>query len=268
MRLAASPETGEVPSDMPSHDYSVLTAVYLDKTYADGILRLADSGKEMELREWTSRKKVEQSVVARFRLEPNAQVMLDGPLLRVAELSITLESPSIAAQVALTLERPAREREAMRLLSEVESSVGGFLETREEATSFLSRLKADPRSAMLSVASLWTTPDTEPLDAVYSNYSARLAETLEKVTSSLSGAETGLGTPVTERLYALTYTIGAVQDALLEGDSDMADELAALKEFGITATAEDLRTEKPSARLLAMAHPGLVAMAMGRTLPN
>lgn len=265
MKVAASTETGEPPSDLPSHDYKVLTAVYLDKTYADGVLRLADSGTEMELRQWTSKKKVAQSVVARFRLEPNAEVSLDGPLLKVAELSITFESPSVAAQAALTLERPAREREALRLLSEAESSVGSFLETREQAMKLLSWLKTDPRSALFSVESLWTTPDTEPLDAVYASYSARVAESLGRMNSSLSGSERGLGTPATERLYALTYTIGAVQDALLEGESDMTEELAALKEFGITATADDLRKEKPSARLIAMAHPGLVAVAIGRT---
>ena len=123
--------------------------------------------------------------------------MLDGPLLKVAELSITLESPSIAAQVALTLERPARERETLRLLLEAESSVSGFLETREEALKFLSWLKADPRGALLSVESLWTTPNTEPLDAVYASYSGRVAESFAKMTSSLSGARTGLGTPTT-----------------------------------------------------------------------
>jgi hypothetical protein len=263
--LAPSPRT-EVPSDMPSHDYKVLTAVYLDKTYPDVILRLADLGTEMELRQWTSKKKVAQSVVARFRPEPEAAVSLDGPMLRVAELSITLESPNIAAQVALTLERPARERETLRLLSEAESSVGGVVETREEAMNLLSRLKADPRSAMLSVESLWTTPDTEPLDAIYSIYSARLAESLGKMTSSLSGAEKGIGTPATERLYGLAYTICAVQDALFAGDSDMTKELAALEEFGVAGTAEELRMEKPSAKLLAMAHPGLVKMVIGRTL--
>jgi hypothetical protein len=263
--LAASPEAGEVPSDLPSHDYNVLTATYLDKTYADVVLRLADSGAEMELREWTSKKKEAQSVVARFRLEPNAEVSLDGPQLKVAELAITLESPSTATQVALTLGLRGREREALRLLLEAESSVGGFLETREQAMNLLSWLKADPRGAMLSVESLWTEPGTEPLDAVYASYSARVAESFGRMTSSLSGAEKGLGTPATEMLYALTYTIGAVQDALLQGDSDMAPELAALKEFGMTATAEELRTEKPSARLVALAHPALVAVATGGT---
>jgi len=259
--VSASP-AGEVASpEWPLRTYKLVSATYQDKVYPEGVLRVNEAGSEIELRKWTGKDRRTGAVVARFNLEPNVDVLVDGPLLRVAGLSITLESPGVAGEVADLLRRPTRESEAVRLVSEAESFVSGFLEVREEALNVLSRIRVDPRGALLDVQSMWTTDDTEPLDAVYSKYSTLLAESLEKMTSSLAGRESVLGSGVTNRLYALAYTIGAVQNALFEGDSDLAQELAALQELGIATTAQDLRLVKPAERLMLRAHPGLVVLA-------
>ncbi len=266
--MAASPAGGEESAEGPSRAYKLVSATYRDKTYPDGILRVDESGSDIELRQLAGKRKREETVIARFHLEPNAEVLVDGPLLKVSELSIALESPSIAGEVAELLRRPAREREAVRLLSEAESPISAFLETREEALSLFSLVKVDPRGALLSVESMWTTDDTEPLDAVYAAYSTRVAESLEKMTSSLAETEKSLGSRVTERLYALTYTVGAVQNALFRADSDLVQELAALQELGIATTAQDLRMEKPTERLMLRAHQVLVAVATARPPPS
>jgi hypothetical protein len=257
--LAASPDKGDAPAAAPSRAYKLDSASYRDKTYPDGILLVDETGSEIELRQLTGKRKKDEVVVAKFHLEPNADVMVDGPLLRVSELSISLESPAVAQEVAELLRRPGREREASRRLSEAESPVSAFLEAREEALGLLSRMKVDPRGALLSAESMWTNDDTEPLDAVYSAYSKRLSESLEKMTSSLSGTENSLGTGVADRLYALAYTLTAVQNALFAADSDLVQELAALQELGIATTAQDLRMEKPTERLMLRAHEVLLA---------
>jgi hypothetical protein len=118
------------------------------------------------------------------------------------------------------------------------------------------------------VRSMWTTDDTEPLDAVYSKYSTLLAESLEKMTASLARGERVLGSGVTDRLYALAYTIGAVQNALFEGGSDLAEELAALRELGIATTAQELRMAKPAGLLMLRAHQGLVVLAAAAPRPT
>jgi len=264
--MASSKAGADTSAEGAFRTYRLVSATYRDKTYPDGTLRVNDAGSEIELRQWTGRRKKVETVVARFRLEPNTEVLVDGPLLRVSELSVTLESPGIAAEVADVLRRPAREREAVRVLSEAESSVTEFLETREEALSLLSRMKVDPRGALLSVGSMWTADDKEPLDAVYSGYSTRLSESLERMTSSLTSKEKSLGSGVTDRLFATAYAIGAVQNALFEEDSDMVQEMAALQELGISTTAQDLRMEKPAERLVLRAHHALVAAVT--TLPT
>ena len=92
-----------------------------DKEYPEGVLRVNEAGSEIELRQWMGKKKRAETVVARFRLEPNADVRVDGPILRVSELSVTLESPGVAGEVAELLRRPARELETVKLVTDAEA---------------------------------------------------------------------------------------------------------------------------------------------------
>jgi hypothetical protein len=264
--VSSAPPPGDASAQGPSRAYAVVSATFQNREYPEGTLRVNEAGSELELSQWTGRKKKRtEAVIAKFRLEPNVEVLVDGPLLRVSDLSVTLESPAAAGEVAELLRRPSKELEVVRLVSEAETSVGRFLESREEALSTLSRIKADPRNALFAAGSTLTlASDVEPLDALYSTYSARLAESLEQMKASLAGGETILGSGATERLYAIAYTVGAVQNALFDGDSDLAQELAALQELGIATTAQELRMENPTARLMARAQPALVALATSR----
>jgi hypothetical protein len=249
---------------VPSRSYKLVSATYADKAYSAGSMSLDETRSEIELWQSAGKRKRDEQVMARFRVEPNAEVKVDGPLLKVSELSITLESPEEAAKVADLLGRPVKEREEVTLLKQAESSVVDFLEAREEAMDLLTRMKADPRAAMVSAESLWTNTDSEPLEAVYFAYSARLAESLEKMTTFLAEAEKKLGSGVIERLYALGYTMGAVQNSLFDGDSTLAQEIAALQELGVATTAQDLQLENPTERLMLRAHPALEALASSK----
>jgi len=246
----------------------VLSASLRDKTYSETVMLIDEARLEVELKQWVGRRKKVQSTITRFAVDPMAGVLVDGALLRFSELAVTLESPSKAAEVAELLRRPAREREAARLLSEAEKALLECMGTREEAMAFLSKMKAIPREALIGAESLWATGDTkEPLDAVYSSYSARLAVSLEKMTSSFWEYEKELGPAVLDRLYALAYTMGAVQDAVFEGDSDMVEELSALREMGVVTTAQEMRTGTSFEQLVQRAHPVLVGLATARARP-
>jgi hypothetical protein len=262
--LATPPEGGAESDGVPPRSYKFFSASYADKAYSDGTVLFYGEENEIELRQSTGKRKKEEAVIARFRVEPNAEVKVDGPFLKVSELSITLESPDLAGEVAELLRRPGKQKEEVTLLNEAESSVGVFLEARGEAMGLLSLMKVDPRRAMVSVESTWTADDAEPVDAVYSAYSARLAESLEKMTTFLNEAEKNLGSGVTNRLYALAYTIGAVQNTLFEADPDLTQELAALQELGVATTAQDLKMDKSTERLMIRAHPTLEALAAAR----
>lgn len=224
-------------------------------------MRVNEAGNEIELSQWTGKKKRTETVIVRFRLEPNTEVLVDGALLRVSGLAVTLESPAAAKGVADLLGRPGRELEAERLVAEGEALVTGFLQAREDALDLISRVKVDPRGALLALDSA-STGDAESLDVVYSRRSSRVAESLEKMRASLAREEKGSGSSATDRLFAMAYAVGAVQDALFEGDSDLVQEVAALQELGIATTADELRTERPISRLVLRAHPTVLALAM------
>lgn len=266
--MSSSPAGGDAPPEASSHAYRLVSATYQNKEYPEGILRVNEAGNEIELRQSTGKKSRAETVIARFRLEPNADVLADGALLKVSELSVTLETPGVAGEVADLLRRPARELEAARLVTEAEASVSAFLEAREDALNLLLRIKVDPRGALFGLDSTSTATDMEPLDAFYSTFSARLTESLERMKASLAGGEKGMGSGATDRLYAIAYNIGGVQNALFEGDSDLVQEVAALQELGIATTAQELRMEKPTARLIVRAHPMLVALATSRPRSN
>ena len=136
----------------PKLTYKLISASFRDKTYADSVLLIDEANGEMELRQWTGRKKKEQTTIARFRIEPTAEVLVDGSLLRVAELSVTLESPSRAGEMADLLRMPARQRDSAKALSDAESAVSEFMSAREEALVFLAKVRFNPREALASAA--------------------------------------------------------------------------------------------------------------------
>jgi len=246
-----------------SRSYKVVSANFRDKEYPEGVLVFDELRSEMELRKWTGRRKKEETIIARFRIEPTASVLVDGPLLRVSELSVRFDSASMAQEIAELLRRPAKQRETTRRLAEGESTVQEFLRMREAALAFLSAMKVNPRKALIGAESLWPPDDTkEPLEAVYSGYSARLAVSLERMNSSLEATEKQLGASVVKRLYALAYTIGMVQDAVFRGDQELVQEIGALSELGITANVQDLRAGISAERLMQRAHPALAETAL------
>jgi hypothetical protein len=158
--------------------------------------------------------------------------------------------------------------ESVGELAEAESAVSKFLETREDAVKFLIRMTVNPRDALFSAGSMWMDEAREPFDDVCAGYSAGLAQSLEKMMSSLATVEGKLGPCTTNRLYALAYTVGAVQNALLGNDPDLVQELSALKQMGISTTAQDLRAEGLTERLMARVHPFLVEAASSPSAPN
>lgn len=249
----------------PTRSYKLLTATYRDKTYSEGQLLIYEARAEIELTQRTGKRRRQQEVVtARFRLEPTAELQIDGPSLKISELSMTLESAEAAKEVAEFLNRPIIDAEKVKRLAEAEAAVGRFLETRSEAIHFLAMMKSDPRAALVASESMWPPGDPrDPFDAVLSSYSDKVVESLSRMTGSLTVAEKDLGPRTSNRLCALAVNIGAVQDALLMG-TDLSPELASLRDLGVAATAEDLRMDKPAERLMARAHEGLVSTLSSR----
>lgn len=256
-------QDGTAPPELP-RAYDVVLAVHRDKRYRGCVLLLDPVKKEMELRQLvTKRRKKVETVIARFRVEPTAEVKLEGAVLHASELSITLESEGSAQEVADLLKRPVPDDGRAKALHDAEASVVGFLKEREEVLGFLSQMRVDPRKAVIERRSMWAEEDArEPFEAIRSSYAKELTSSLETLKAGLTAAEKTLGIKVSGRLCALACTIAAAQDALLDERSDLVPELAALQELGIAMTAADLRLGEPTERLMLRAHTGLEALAL------
>lgn len=254
-----SREVEPAPAASFSRAYKLPSGTYRRVAWKDGLLYFSPERREIEVRQFVGWRKKKQRVVARFRAEQEAAVDVDGASLKVGELSITLESPTVASEIAEVLNLPKKQREEQkRLLSEAEAMVTGFLLVRDHAVRALAKVKDNPRDGLIALMSeVNFDAKEEPLQEVYSTYSARLKESLEGVESYLKGARGQLGPRVIERLCALAFTIGLVQDAALRPDSEVSDWLSALQELGVKANSEELASEGATQELIAKAHPAL-----------
>ncbi|MDG6915810.1 MAG: hypothetical protein JRN23_02940 [Nitrososphaerota archaeon] len=221
----------------------------------------------LEVRSGGDRRSSEETLVARFRVEQSATVTADGKSLRVSDLTLKLDSSRSAAEVAAILKRGTPAPVDTDALARAEGALGSCLGAREEAMGFLSRARADPRGALLAAGSMSHAAVAGGLlEAVVSEYSARLSGAVDEAKSVLVAAEASIGAQTAERLSAVACTVGAVQDALFEGRSDLSQEVQALQGLGLSVTAEELRMEGLAERLMARARPVLEAVS-GRVEP-
>lgn len=248
--------------------YKLVSAIYKDTSYPDAMLFVYEERSDLELRHPEGKRSPGELVIARFHVEPNAEVKVEGAAMKISDLSITLESAANALEVEDLLKRPARVQNALKALATAEWSVGEFLEARDDVIGILLRLKTEPRKALLSVESLWTTDDATPVEAVQLALSKRVAESLDKMTAALAPMDVALGPRVVERLYAVAYAVGTVQNDLLSDDSVLAKDVVSLKELGVETTLGDLHMEGVGRRLLQLAHPGLEALTTASALAS
>lgn len=252
----------------PPREYKLAGAVYKDTSYPDAVLVVYEERSDLELRHPEGKRSRDDPVIARFHVEPNAEVKVEGASMKISDLSITLESSAYALEVEDLLRRPARVQKALKVLATAEAALGEFLETRDDAVGILLRMRTEPRKALLAAESLWTIEDTPPVDSIQQTLSARVSESLDKMTAALAPAEAVLGPRVAERLYAVAYAVGTVQNDLLGDDSVLASDVAALKEIGIETSVADVHMENLAKRLLSLAHPGLEALATSSALAS
>lgn len=263
----AEREAGQ--SSAVRHSFRIESGAFHDRRFKEGILVVEYAKRLLELHQFANRKSKEEVLVARFKVEPHAEVSADGKTLRVSELTLKLDSPRSAGEVLSLLRRAPPEPPKTDPLSEAEAAVRSCLEAREEAMAFLSRVRTDFRGALLGSAWMWKAGDERtPLEAVVSEYSARVGGGLDAAKTLVSGAEGALGGPTVERLYALACTLGAIQDAMFEGSSELTEEVQALKALGVSVTAEELRMDKLSERVMLRAHPVLQGLSAGVEPPS
>jgi len=142
-----------------------------------------------------------------------------------------------ATKIAELISGPRREAEwkaKQEMLAHAEDSMHNFLEVREEALGFLYKFRASPRETMLGLSSKFGQQQLvdDPAESMIRSYSEKLAKSSDNVNSLLTGVETQVGKDQANRLYAVIYFIGKLQDAFFE-EGDTKKRIELLKSFGL-----------------------------------
>ncbi len=155
-------------------------------------------------------------------------------LLLNNDILIEMPEPREASKISELLSRPRKEAEgkSREALFKAEKAIRSFLETREVALGFLSSLRINPRRTMLDLSSVLEEKQIgDPVDEMTKLCSERLTEHSDELSTVLSEVEVVAGKDQANRLYAVTYFIGKLQDAYFEGKDPK--RLEVLKSFGL-----------------------------------
>lgn len=124
-----------------------------------------------------------------------------------------------------------------------------FLQARGEVIDLWLRLRADPRDAILKF-SAEVPPDKQPFEGLTEAYRDWLGGAFDEFVSSLA-KEDGLTDEVVEKLSALAYCIGSVQDSIYTGDAAARKRgLDALGELGVDRLRIEGLSELDASNLL------------------
>lgn len=106
-----------------------------------------------------------------------------------------------------------------------------FVQTRAQVFDLLLRLRADPRQALLDF-SAEVPPEKQPLEGLFRKYTDWLDGVFDEFSSSLAEAD-GLPPEVAERICAVAYCIGSVQNSIFSGsEEERKKSLDVLAELG------------------------------------
>ena len=110
-----------------------------------------------------------------------------------------------------------------------------FVQTRGEVFDLLLQVRGDPREALLRFAAE-VPPDKPPLEGLLGAYKDWLDGAFDEFASSLSekGEKEGPSPEFLERLSAIAYNIGSVQNSIFSGNAEERKRsLDALAELGV-----------------------------------
>ena len=238
------------------------SAEYQGKTYSGCFLMIDEKANQAEVRA-AGRLGGRRLSVVKFSFDVGLEVHVEGSVVRTASLAMVAKDEATAAEIAALIMKPA---EAQKLLKQdlvgAEKSVLDFLKLREEAFSFLAKLRSDPRAASISLAPQWSDEKQDPVDEFLSRSSKQLAKSFESMNSAIKNIESRVGAAAAERLFAFVYCVGSIQDGLLSAKGDLAAESGFLRELGLDATPlEGLRLEGSAQAVLEPNRASLFSVA-------
>jgi hypothetical protein len=235
---------------------------YNEQDYEDCTVIVDEVTQQVEI-SYTEKKLMRSRTLPLVKLGYGAQskVSREGAALTLDAISIVASSEELAAMEGIfSAPRSAVLAKAESDLANAEKQVLEFLNVRGETLAFLQRLRADPREVLLQLYLAQPGETGDRLDG-YLRARAELTtaalDRLDAVLADLGGRADPL---LIERLYAITYVIGLAQSNVFEkGEAGLAEGFVTRLGFQPSDFRNLMLRDIPQ-KLLAAAHPSLVAL--------
>ena len=188
--------------------------------------------------------------------DASTPITVTGARVQVGELTVVAEAEVDAKEIGRLLRMPAAAVVAQRAKTvfDAEEAVREFLKSREESLVLLAKLREDPRGVISQFE--FKDEGRDPVDEAMVAYSKRLAEPFKRMTSSLDRLEAADQKESSERLYALAYALGSLQDSVFSGKPVTEAESVFLADLGILLPQQGLKLGNISETLMATRAPG------------
>jgi hypothetical protein len=200
--------------------------------------------------------------LTKFGFDAGTKVSRIGASLSVGGVELMASSLDDASAIEKLLGAPraAAREQAFASLALSEERAKDFLTERNETLAFLSVIKSDPAEGMLQLyLSSKSPPDVALRDYLKSRENA-LVGSLERLDAALADLSAKAGAHVAERVYAVTYLGGLVQNNLLEKGEPGLKAEGFVSELGIQAGDISPPLEDVPVRLVDAAHDSTAAL--------
>lgn len=192
--------------------FRAVSVQYKDKEYKKALLLVDEESREAEVQTERGlfKKKMERLVNLGIVTE---KVLVAGNKVTIGGATVVLESQRDADTVAQLFYLP----DLAKALGVAKSSVERFLRARSSALAPLINLKTNPRETLLG-AFEEAPEDADPVDVLVSNSEKAVKGAVETMRREIEAEARDLPPETRNRVYAVVYAVGLVQDSYLKSD--------------------------------------------------
>jgi len=230
--------------------FLLASADYQGEAHESCELEIDDKSRTIEVTYMKGIGRKTKTRLVRMTWDASTPISVRGLRVQVGELNMTVEGEADAKEVGRILRMPAAAIQAQRdkAAAEAEEAVRAFLKAREESLVLLTKLRQDPRAAVSQAKS--DDEGGDPIDEAMVAYSKRLADPFKRMTSSIERLDSEGEKDRSEKLYALAYALGSLQDSAFEGRPTTEEESVFLADLGVLVPKQGLKLGNMSETLL------------------
>jgi len=202
-------------------EFDLARIKYQERTYDRGSIRISEDIGEAEI--FYKKKSLfsEKTIsLVKFRYTPKTELRVQGRKITLNEAVMETEDEGTSKTIEDLIRKPYHD--AVKLveqkLHEMEAPIRSYLVLRAKTLDLLANFKTKPREVTLQLSSMDPSEIVDPVEHIFKTCSDRLAQALGEMRAEMGRSSGMVGVETVQKLYALIYAIGVVQNAIFRGD--------------------------------------------------